>query len=91
MAIQQTLRHGDIVVSLAGRDQGQLLAVVCCDDTGLWLADGKRRPLNRPKRKNRRHIVPAGGALEAAAMMTDRALRRALRQFASDHQTMWEP
>lgn len=77
----QTLCFASVVLSLAGRDKGQLLAVVRSDDTGVWLADGKRRPLARPKRKNRRHVKALSGTLDAAAMTTDRALRRALTGY----------
>ena len=68
-----------VVLSLAGRDAGQLLAVVREDEHGVWLADGKRRPLERPKRKNPRHLRPLRTELGREAMTTNRALRRALR------------
>lgn len=67
-----------VVLSLTGRDEGQLLAVVREDEKGVWLADGKRRPLERPKRKNPRHIRPLGIELGRQAMTTNRALRKAL-------------
>ena len=68
-----------VVLSLAGRDAGQLLAVVKADENGVWLADGKRRPLERPKQKNPRHLRPLDIELGRDAMTTNRALRRALR------------
>ncbi len=69
-----------VVLSLAGRDKGQLMAVVREDEHGVWLADGKRRPLERPKCKNPRHIRPLDIELGREAMTTNRALRRALRE-----------
>ncbi|MBQ4617746.1 MAG: KOW domain-containing RNA-binding protein [Clostridia bacterium] len=74
------LEPRQLVLSVAGRDKGQLLAVVRQDEHGVWLADGKRRPLERPKCKNPRHIRPLKQTLDGKAMTTDRALRRALRQ-----------
>ena len=71
-----------VVLSLAGRDAGQLLAVIFEDDNGVWLADGKRRPLERPKCKNPRHLRPLDIELGREAMTTNRALRRALRAVA---------
>ncbi len=70
-----------VVLSLAGRDEGQLLAVVREDEHGVWLADGKRRPLERPKRKNPRHLRPLDIEIGREAMTTNRALRKALRQI----------
>ncbi len=75
-------RCNRVVLSLAGRDKGQLLAVVQEDDRGVWLADGKRRPLERPKCKNPRHLRPLNIEIGQKAMTTNRALRRALRECA---------
>ncbi len=78
------LPTASLVRSLAGKDKGQLSAVVREDEHGVWLADGKRRPLERPKRKNPRHIQPLGRTLDGTAMTTNRALRRALRECKDD-------
>lgn len=45
-----------LVVSKAGRDQGQLFYVVDADEQYVYLADGKSRRLEKPKRKKRKHI-----------------------------------
>ena len=46
----------DVVVSRAGRDQGKWFYVVDADDTYLFLVNGKDRPLDKPKRKKRKHV-----------------------------------
>ena len=48
--------RSDIVRSCAGRDRGQLFFVVELDETYVYLADGKGRRLETPKRKKRKHI-----------------------------------
>lgn len=45
-----------LVVSKAGRDQGQLFYVVDTDEQYVYLADGKSRRLEKPKRKKRKHV-----------------------------------
>ena len=45
-----------LVVSKAGRDQGQLFYVIDADEQYVYLADGKSRMLEKPKRKKRKHI-----------------------------------
>ena len=45
-----------LVVSKAGRDQGQLFYVVDTDEQYVYLADGKSRRLEKPKRKKRKHL-----------------------------------
>ena len=50
------IRISDVVLSTAGRDQGQLFYCVATDDQFVWLADGKGRTLDKPKRKKRKHV-----------------------------------
>ncbi len=49
------IRQADIVRSTAGHDSGQLFVVLRADGEYLFLADGKGRKLESPKRKKRRH------------------------------------
>ncbi len=46
----------DVVVSTAGRDQGEWFYVIGEDLPYLILANGKDRTLDKPKRKKRKHI-----------------------------------
>ena len=46
----------DVVISTAGRDQGELFYVIGTDPVYLMLANGKDRTLDKPKRKKRKHI-----------------------------------
>ncbi len=69
-----------VVRSLRGRDAGRFLAVIG-QENGKWLlADGKERPLHRPKHKNVKHIATCNGKL-SVAFLSDKSLRRALRCF----------
>ena len=45
-----------LIVSKAGRDQGQLFYVIDADEQYVYLADGKSRRLEKPKRKKRKHV-----------------------------------
>ena len=46
----------DVVVSTAGRDQGDWFYVIETDPIYLFLANGKDRTLDKPKRKKRKHV-----------------------------------
>ena len=46
----------DVVVSTAGRDQGEWFYVIDEDPVYLFLANGKDRTLDKPKRKKRKHV-----------------------------------
>ena len=46
----------DVVVSTAGRDAGNWFYVIHEDPVYLFLANGKDRTLDKPKRKKRKHV-----------------------------------
>ena len=46
----------DVVLSTAGRDQGQLFYCIGTDAQFVLLSDGKGRTLDKPKRKKRKHV-----------------------------------
>ena len=46
----------DVVVSTAGRDSGEWFYVINEDPVFLFLANGKDRTLDKPKRKKRKHV-----------------------------------
>ena len=48
--------RSSLIVSKAGRDKGQLFFVIDADEQYVYLADGKGRRLESPKRKKRRHV-----------------------------------
>lgn len=73
---------GRVVRSTAGRDKDTFLAVVGMDGEACLLCDGKERPLNRPKRKNPKHLAATNWLLTEEQMNTNRALRKALRELA---------
>lgn len=47
-------QQGSIVLATAGRDAGMYFVVVAADEHFVWLANGKRRTLANPKRKNKK-------------------------------------
>ena len=46
----------DVVVSTAGHDAGEWFYVISADSQFLFLANGKDRTLDKPKRKKRKHV-----------------------------------
>ena len=72
---------GQIVLSLAGRDKGKLLAVVGFENGRVLLCDGKERPLEKAKGKNPRHVQKTQFVVDGSSMETNRKLRKAIKQF----------
>ena len=54
--LPDNIHISDVVVSTAGHDQGEIFYVVSTDDQFLFLANGKDRTLDKPKRKKRKHV-----------------------------------
>jgi len=70
---------GEVVYSAAGHDQGSFYVVVAVEEDGSCrIADGRRRKLGSPKRKNQKHLRPTRQRVELAEIGSDRALRGAL-------------
>ena len=51
-----TIQISDVVISTAGHDKGEIFYVIATDDQFLYLANGKDRTLDKPKRKKRKHV-----------------------------------
>ena len=85
-----SMTKGSIVLANAGRDQNGVFFVVGEADGFVLLADGKRRKLEHPKRKNPVHICPVLSEgfdhdvirkLQEGIPVTNRELRQALAAF----------
>lgn len=70
---------GYVVISRAGRDKGYYMAVTDTDEERdfVIVADGKERPLDRPKRKNPKHLQKTNYKIDLE-QLTDKKLRRFL-------------
>ena len=81
----EPLEKGTLVLSLAGRDKGRLLAANGSDDRNrVLVCDGKERKIERPKSKNIRHLKVLEAKLEEDAFRSNRALRKALAKAETD-------
>ena len=47
---------GTIVKSLAGHDRNEYYVLINADDMFVYLANGKSKTLENPKKKNRKHV-----------------------------------
>lgn len=46
----------ELAASLAGHDKGHIYAIVRREEEMVYLADGRGKTLDKPKKKNQRHI-----------------------------------
>lgn len=81
----------DIVLSCKGRDNGELLLVLDEDEERLFVANGRERRAERPKRKSRRHVTYQGTCDERTrekllrvGRLTNNDIRRALALWTGE-------
>lgn len=44
------------VLSLKGKDKGKIFLAIKCDTEYVYIVDGKRRRVEKPKRKKHKHV-----------------------------------
>lgn len=47
---------GFLAYSIAGRDKESLYLIIKEDNDSVWLANGRDRTINNPKKKNKKHV-----------------------------------
>ncbi len=72
---------GKIVLSISGRDKGKYMAVIDCDNNYVFVADGKERKLQHPKRKNIKHISLTDHSLTEDQFKTNKSLKKAIAVY----------
>ena len=80
---------GSLVRACAGRDKDSLFVAVGISGGFVYICDGKSRPLERPKRKNPKHISPLHVTVDTDGL-TNKQLRKLINQFMTrteDQQT----
>ena len=73
----------DVVISRQGRDQGEWFYVIDADPVYLFLANGKDRTIERPKRKKRKHtkkVLRSETRVAGKILSGDKVLNSELRR-----------
>ena len=74
--------RGLVVKSRAGKDKDGFFVVLEFDGTYAIICDGRRRSLLNPKQKKAKHLALTTTKLTEEMMLTDRGIRKALKDFA---------
>ncbi|MBR0425294.1 MAG: KOW domain-containing RNA-binding protein [Clostridia bacterium] len=78
------LEVGDVVISKAGHDRGNLFVVLeSIDSEYVRIADGRTRTLEKPKKKKRRHLKAVAEAERTAKVswQNNAEIRTFLKQY----------
>ncbi len=74
------LQKGMFARSLAGHDKGKLYVILDIREEYVYLADGKTRTLENPKKKKRKHIQPDLETVDfGQGPVRDELIRKALK------------
>jgi len=78
---------GQIVFSKRGRDKGAAFIILSVEGEYIYLADGKTRQKDKPKKKKLKHVQPTNTISSAIVTavgngrLLDSDLRKALAEF----------
>ena len=79
---------GQVVFSKSGHDKGDALVIVSLDGQYVWVADGKRRKLAKPKKKKCIHLQPTSHVettlaekLENGSYLLDAEIAQVLKAY----------
>ena len=78
---------GKIVKSKAGHDKGQLFVISGVSDIEngyVFIADGKSRRIEKPKKKKLKHLILLDESLEADEDFTNKKIREAIKKLKAD-------
>ena len=78
------MKTGDVVLSVSGHDKGRLYVVIQAGEYPL-LCDGKRKLLEKPKKKNKRHLKETGERVDLSSYnpLYVAHIRKALKSVAN--------
>lgn len=80
---------GKIAVSMAGHDKGKVYVIVKEEQEYVYLCDGNLKLLEKPKKKNRKHIAvnktfdtgEAGEKLQKRERVYDHEIKRSIKLY----------
>lgn len=83
---------GLLAYSLAGHDKGKVYLIVKEEKDYLWMSDGISKPLENPKKKNKKHIqiikkdisVKIDG--DKLQSVTNETIKRMIKLYSKDIQ-----
>lgn len=74
---------GDLVSSIAGHDKEGFYIVVGTDEKNVYISDGKYKLLDKPKRKNKKHICVLKHSVLLDGL-SDLRIKRVLKEYKAE-------
>lgn len=78
-------KTGNLARSTAGHDRNQLFVIVKEEGEYVYVADGRQRTLEKPKRKNKKHVQPISHAGDLVPeIKRNEDIKRAIKLYSAD-------
>ena len=78
------IKQSSIVKSMAGHDKDRFYVVVRLEGDFAYIADGKVRKLESPKKKRLKHLAPTKAEIDLSETATNNKLKIALSDYNSE-------
>lgn len=82
--------EGKLGYSLAGHDKDKIYYILRENQDYLWMCDGDIRPMEKPKKKNKKHVQIIGKDLSVAPYsinsnsLTNEMIKRTIKLYMKD-------
>lgn len=78
-------KEGNLAKSIAGHDRNQIYVIVKEEGEYVYVSDGWLRPLEKPKRKNKKHVQPICYSNELVPeMKRNEDIKRVIKLWCAD-------
>lgn len=75
---------GNFAMSKSGHDKGNWYVIVKEDDDNYYLSDGRLKPLEKLKKKNKKHVQIAYNKREDINLDRNESIKYSLKLFRGD-------
>ncbi len=77
---------GMLAISKAGHDRTEIYVIVREEDEYVYLADGRNRTVDRPKKKNKKHVqvIKKARLEETAYGFEDLEIKRTIKMYQEE-------
>ena len=84
------IEKGNIVKSISGHDKGGFF--ICLDVTENYalIVDGKNRKLEKPKKKNVKHLARTSACVDVLELATNKKIRLVLSRYNGEIEQITE-
>lgn len=74
-------KKGNLAISKAGRDKGQIYVIINEDSEYVYLCNGTVRTADKPKKKRKKHVQPIVNGVVCEDFANNEIIREVIRHY----------